>query len=147
MGLLQWSTATKTDGLGWAIIHTARMCHYRKGKKCTVPFPKGELCTLENCPMRPQDFADMFPEEYQELQAKLTTAESERDGYKSQCEALAKELKGTTMALKYLMEALDIDPEETRIDIKGVSGVVASVTFAELCSRAEAALAATEVKS
>jgi hypothetical protein len=58
-------------------------------------------------------------------------------------ESLKKALKGIRVGLKHLMEALDIDPEDTRIDIKGAGGVVASVTFAELCSRADAALSAT----
>jgi len=73
-----------------------------------------------------------------DLRAKLTSAEARVEAL----EGAKQALKGTSVALKYLMDALDIDPEETRININSASGVVASVTFAELCSRADAALAA-----
>ena len=95
----QWSTSTSVEQYGWGIVHTAKWCHYRKGKKCTVPFPKGELCTIENCPMRPQDFAEMFPEDYQELDrqnaaltADLAAVEAERDAAVERGERLAEAL-------------------------------------------------------
>jgi len=87
---MQWSGVTKPDPYGWAIVHTAEWCHYRKGKKCTVPFPKGKTCSMENCPMRPQDFVDMFPEDYQQLdsdnaalRARVEELEAENDEIRS----------------------------------------------------------------
>lgn len=57
---------------------------------------------------------------------------------------LAKQLKAQDFALEHILEALDIDPEETRIDIKSGESVVASVSIAELHSRSRAALAEYE---
>ena len=61
---------------GWGIVSTAKHCLHRKGSFCKAPFPKGEKCCRENCIMLPQDLADMFPEDYQELRDKLDIAEA-----------------------------------------------------------------------
>jgi len=77
--------------------------------------------------------------------ATIQVWEKRAEAAEARVKALEKELTANSFALKHLMDALDIDPAETRIDIKGASGVVASVTFAELASRVEAALRAGEV--
>lgn len=87
------------------------------------------------------------------LSSDYADLEAERNALREWCgkvgsvnTELAKQLKAQDFALEHILDALDIDPEETHIDIKNGDSVVASVSIAELHSRAQAAIAAMEVK-